>query len=75
MPVSQESPEAIAEKLHYVRVLCKQGRCISEAVRQVGLTQRTYRRWRQQYGGLSLEEIRWTRQLKDESRWPAATMH
>lgn len=44
--------------LRDVEGLRQQGQCLVEAVRQVGTTEPTYRRWRRQYAGLSQDEIR-----------------
>ena len=71
----QDSPEVIATTLHHIEVLHEQGRCLTEVVREIGITEPTYRRWRQQYGGLSSDQIRWMRQLIHESRWLGATRH
>jgi hypothetical protein len=75
MAGTQVSPEVIATKLHRIEVLQEEGRPIPEAVRQVGITEPIYRRWRRHYGGMSQDEIRWARQLIEESRWPGALMH
>ena len=68
-------PEAIATKLRHVELLQEQGKPVCEALRQIGMTERTYHRWRQQYGGLDQDEIRWMRQLMEENRWLGATLH
>ena len=46
-------PEEIVSKLRQVEVLQGQGLSIADAVRQIGITQQTYYRWRKQYGGMS----------------------
>ena len=46
-------PEEIVAKLRQVEVLQGQGMAIADAVRQIGVTQQTYYRWRKQYGGMS----------------------
>jgi putative transposase len=35
-----------------VDVLTAQGRTVAEAIRQIGVTEVTYYRWRTEYGGL-----------------------
>jgi|GEM_PF-1579630 len=40
------STEQIIVKLREVEVLCGQGKTIGEAVRQIGVTEQTYYRWR-----------------------------
>ena len=52
MPRKKYTPEEIVAKLRQVDVLVSQGVAIAEAVRQIGVTEVTYYRWRQEYGGL-----------------------
>jgi len=52
MAGKREKPEAIVSKLRQVEVLQGQGMTIAEAVRQIGVTQQTYYRWRKMYGGM-----------------------
>jgi putative transposase len=35
----------------------------------IEVTQPTYHRWRQQYGGIQAEEARWLTQLVKENAW------
>ena len=44
--------EEIVSKLRQVEVLQGQGATIAEAVRQIGVTQQTFYRWRKLYGGM-----------------------
>ncbi len=53
MAGKREKPEDIVAKLRQVEVLQGQGLTIAEAVRQIGVTQQTYYRWRKEYGGMS----------------------
>jgi len=46
MAGKREKPEDIVMKLRQVEVLQSQGMSVAEAVRQVGMTQQTYYRWR-----------------------------
>ena len=47
--------EEIATKLRQVDVLVSQGQSIADAIRQSGLTERTYYRWRKEVGGVEEE--------------------
>lgn len=71
----QESLEAIVATLHRVEALHEQGQSVIEALRQVGVTECTYRRWHRLYGGLDQDEVRWMKQLLHERRWLGATLH
>jgi len=52
------SAEEIIIKLREVEVLCGQGRTIGEAVRQIGVSEQTYYRWRQKYGGMNTADAK-----------------
>jgi putative transposase len=52
MPRKRYKPEEIVAKLRQVDVLTSQGRPVAEAVRSIGVTEVTYYRRRQEYGGL-----------------------
>ncbi len=52
MGSKRHKPEEIVAKLRQVDVLTTQGQSVAEAVRSVGVTEVTYYRWRQEYGGL-----------------------
>lgn len=49
MAGKREKPEDIVSKLRQVEVLQGQGATIAEAVRQIGVTQQTFYRWRKLY--------------------------
>ena len=55
MPRKKHTPEEIVAKLRQVDVLVSQGSPVADAVRQIGVTEVTYYRWRQEYGGLKLD--------------------
>ena len=52
MPKKRYTPEEIVAKLRQVDVLVSQGQNIADAIRQIGVSEVTYYRWRQEYGGL-----------------------
>ena len=52
------TPEEIVGKLRQVEMLTGQGKPVSEAVRTVGVTEPTYYRWRAEFGGLKLDQVK-----------------
>ena len=52
MTNKRPKPEDIVSKLRQVEVLM--GQCMSrfDAIRQIGVVEQTYYRWRKQYGGM-----------------------
>lgn len=61
------SVEQIIVKLREVEVLCSQGKTVGEAVRQIGVTEQTYYRWRKKYGGMSTSDAKRLRELEKEN--------
>jgi len=60
-------PEEILAKLRQVDVLASQGQSIADAVRAIGVTEVTYYRWRQEYGGLKSDQVRKLKDLEAEN--------
>ena len=58
MPRKRYTPEEIVAKLRQVDVLVSQGQNIADAIRQIGVSEVTYYRWRQEYGGLKTEQVK-----------------
>jgi len=67
MPRKRHTPEEIVAKLRQVDVLVSQGTVIADAVRQIGVTEVTYYRWRQEYGGLKLDQVKRLKELEVEN--------
>ena len=67
MPRKHHKPEEIVAKLRQVDVLASQGQSIADAVRAIGLTEVTYYRWRQEYGGLKSDQVRKLKDLEAEN--------
>jgi putative transposase len=61
------TPEEIAAKLRQVEVLVAQGKPVSEAVRAIAVSEATYFRWRAEFGGLKLDQVKRLKQLEAES--------
>ena len=67
VPRKKHTREEIVAKLRQVDVLVSQGVAIAEAVRQIGVTEVTYYRWRQEYGGLKLNQVKRLKELELEN--------
>jgi transposase-like protein len=53
--------------MRQVDVLTAQGRTVAEAIRQIGVTEVTYYRWRSEYGGLKSDQVKWLKELELEN--------
>ena len=60
--------EDIVLKLRQVEVLQEQGKSVSEAVRQIGVTIQTYYRWRKEYGGMNRDQLKRLKELETENQ-------
>ena len=67
MGKTRYTTEQIIVKLREIEVLCGQGNTIAEAVRQAGITEQTYYRWRKEYGGMSTNEAKRLKALEKEN--------
>ena len=67
MPNKRHKPEEIVTKLRQVDVLVSQGKPVAEAVRSIAVTEVTYYRWRQEYGGLKGDQVRRLKDLEAEN--------
>jgi transposase-like protein len=67
MPRKRHTPEEIVAKLRQVEVLTSQGKSTADAVRTLGVTEATYYRWRQEFGGLKGDQVRRLKELEAEN--------
>lgn len=67
MPIKRHKPEEIVAKLRRVDVLVSQGQLVADAVRGIGVTEVTYYRWRQEFGGLKTDQVKRMKELEAEN--------
>jgi transposase-like protein len=60
-------PAEIVAKLRQVDVLTSQGQSIPDAIRSIGVSEVTYYRWRQEYGGLKSDQVKRLKDLETEN--------
>ena len=68
MAGKREKPEEIVSKLRQVEVLQGQGITIADAVRQIGVTQQTFYRWRKLYTGMGRSQLKRLKELEKENQ-------
>ena len=61
------SAEEIINKLHEAAVLQSKGETIAEVVRQLGVSEMTYCKWRKEYGGLRVDQAKRLKELEHEN--------
>ena len=63
----RHSGSQIVSKLRQADVLIGQGKAVPEVCRELEVSEQTYYRWRQNYGGMSPEMIKQFRALQKEN--------
>jgi transposase-like protein len=67
MPRRRYKAEEIVAKLRQVDVLVSQGQNMADAIRQIGVSEVTFYRWRQEFGGLKTEQVKRLKELEQEN--------
>jgi putative transposase len=67
MARKRHTAEEIVAKLRQVDVLTAQGRSAADAIRSIGVTEVTYYRWRNEYGGLKGDQVKRLKELETEN--------
>ena len=67
MARKRHTAEEIVAKLRQVDVLSAQGRPLADAIRAIGVTEVTYYRWRNEYGGLKGDQVKRLKELEAEN--------
>ena len=63
----QHSPEQIIRKLAEADQLLAQAKGIEEIARHLEITESTYHRWRNQYGGMKADDAKRLKELEKEN--------
>ena len=67
MANKHHKPEEIVAKLRQVEVLVGQGMDRIDAIREIGIAEQTYYRWRNKYGGMGTDQLRELKRLQKEN--------
>ncbi len=67
MTRKSHTAEEIVAKLRQVDALMAQGGLVADAVRALGVTEVTYYRWRNEYGGLKGDQVKRLKELEAEN--------
>ena len=63
----KHTPEQVINKLREAEVAIAAGSTVAEAARRIGVAQQTFYRWRTEYGGLRIDQVRRLKQLESEN--------
>ena len=63
----RHTPEQIVAKLREADALLNAGQSLGQVIQHLGVSEATYHRWRNQYGGMKAEEARRLKELETEN--------
>jgi transposase-like protein len=63
----RRSPEQVILALRQADALLNAGQSVGQVIQHLGISEATYHRWRNQYGGMKAEEARRLKQLEAEN--------
>ena len=65
--MQKHTPEQIITKLRQAEVDLAQGLNLTQVYQKLGISETTFHRWRQQYGGMKVEEAKRIKELEAEN--------
>lgn len=63
----RHTPQQIVAKLREADALLNAGQSVGQVVQHLGVSEQTYHRWRQQFGGMKAEEAKRLKELEQEN--------
>ena len=67
MARKRHTPDQILAKLRDADVLLAQGASVADVIRKLEVSEQTYHRWRNQFGGMKGEEVKRLKDLEREN--------
>jgi putative transposase len=68
MKGKKHQPEQIIRKLREADAMLSTGKTIGQVVQTLEISEQTFHRWRNQYGGMKAEEAKRLKELEEENR-------
>jgi transposase-like protein len=63
----RHTPEQVVRKLRTADALLAEGKDLAEVARELEISEQTYHRWRNQYGGMKADDARRLKELEREN--------
>jgi putative transposase len=67
MPRRRHTPEQVVRKLREADRLLGEGKDVAEVARHLEVSEQTYHRWRNQFGGMKADDVRRLKELEVEN--------
>ena len=68
MKGKKHNPEQIIKKLREADAMLASGKTIGQVAQALEVSEQTFHRWRNQYGGMKAEEAKRLKELEDENK-------
>lgn len=68
MKGKKHRPEQIIQKLREADAMIATGKTLGQVVQALEISEQTFHRWRNQYGGMKAEEAKRLKELEEENR-------
>lgn len=65
-----DRPEELIVKLRELDALFRRGKKLAEIVKQLGIHEETYYRWRNEYGGVRVDQMKRLKDLEQDNARP-----
>ncbi len=67
MKRTRHTPEQVIRKLREADRMLAEGKGIAEIAKEFGVSENTYHRWRNQYGGMKADDVKRLKELEREN--------
>lgn len=67
MKGKRHTPEQIVRKLRQAEAMLNAGQSVAQVIQHLGVSEATFHRWRNQYGGMKAEEAKRLKELETEN--------
>lgn len=67
MRAKRHTPAQVIRKLREAELLLGEGKSTAEVAKALGVSENTFHRWRNQYGGMKAEDAKQLKELKREN--------
>jgi putative transposase len=68
VPRKKHSPDEIVRKLRQAESWQNEGQTIAQVCQKLEISEQTFHRWRQTYGGMKADEMKRLKELEEENR-------
>ena len=68
MKRTRHTPEQVIRKLRDADRLLAEQKTIAEVAKELGVSENTYHRWRNQYGGMKADDVKRLKELERENQ-------